>query len=71
MCKREAEKPQKIKRGQPKMRKKYLVIAIRWNASEKVQEPYVAGEFTDFINATLFRDAYNKYYSANAKIVEA
>ena len=53
------------------MRKKYLVIAIRWNASEKVQEPYVAGEFTDFINATLFRDAYNKYYSANAKIVEA
>lgn len=49
---------------------KYMVIAIKWSSEEQKQVKYVAGEFDEFMNASIFRDAYNKFYSANAYIVE-
>lgn len=49
---------------------KYIVIATKWSGEEEKQVKYVAGEFDEYMNAALFRDAYNKYYSASAYIVE-
>lgn len=50
--------------------KKYFVIAIHWDNEKKAQVKYIAGEFTTYINAAIFRDAYNAHYSANAEVVE-
>ena len=49
---------------------KYLVIAVKWDEGSKAQVKYVAGEFTNYMNANLFKKAYNDYYSANAEVVE-
>lgn len=49
---------------------KYFVIATHWDDKRKAPVKYIAGEFGRYINAALFRDAYNAYYSADAKIVE-
>ena len=50
--------------------KKYFVIATKWDSSKMTLVKYIAGEFTDFINATLFRDAYAEYYQTTARVVE-
>ena len=50
--------------------KKYLVIAVRWSDEEKAQVKYVAGEFPTYTNASIFRNAYNEFYQANAIVVE-
>lgn len=49
---------------------KYFVIAIKWDDTRKAQVKYIAGEFDSFVNANIFRTAYNQHYSANAEIVE-
>ena len=49
---------------------KYFVIAIHWDDKRKAQVKYIAGHFDNYMNASLFRKAYNEYYSANAVIVE-
>lgn len=49
---------------------KYFVIAIHWDEKRKAQVKYIAGQFDNYMNASIFRDAYNNYYSASAKIVE-
>ena len=49
---------------------KYFVIATRWDDKKRAQVKYIAGEFNSYMNASLFRDAYNNHYHANAKIVE-
>ena len=49
---------------------KYMVIAVKWDSEEKKQVKYVAGEFDVYMNASLFKQAYNEYYSADAYIVE-
>jgi len=49
---------------------KYFVIATHWDDKRKAPVKYVAGEFDRYMNAVLFRDAYNSYYSTDAKIVE-
>ena len=49
---------------------KYMVIATKWDSKEEKQVQYVAGEFDKYFNASLFKNAYNEYYSANAYIVE-
>ena len=43
---------------------KYFVIATCWN-DEKEE-----AEFDSYMNASIFRDAYDKYYSTYATIVE-
>ena len=49
---------------------KYFVIATCWNDEKGKAMKCIEGEFDSYMNASIFRDAYNKYYSANAKIVE-
>lgn len=47
---------------------KFYVVAGRWVKQKEEIEIYIAGEFESFMNATIFRKAYNEYYSTNAKI---
>lgn len=49
---------------------RYLVIATHWNENIKDQEKYVAGSFDKYLNAELFRNAYNEHFKSNAYIVE-
>ena len=49
---------------------KYFVIATHWDCKREAQVKYIAGEFDNYMNASLFRDAYNTHYHADAKIVE-
>lgn len=41
---------------------KYFVIATHWDDKRKAPVKYIAGEFDRYMNAVLFRDAYNSYY---------
>lgn len=49
---------------------KYFVIAKKWSNERQAVVKYIAGEFPSYINAAIFRDAYNVHYSANAVVVE-
>ena len=49
---------------------KYFVIATRWDDERKAQVKYIAGEFSNYANAKIFKEGYNAHYSANAMIVE-
>ena len=49
---------------------KYFVIATHWDDNRKAQVKYIAGQFDNYMNASLFKKAYNEYYSTNAVIVE-
>ncbi len=49
---------------------KYFVIAIHWDETKQAQVKYIAGEFSNYMNAKIFKDAYNTHYHANAEIVE-
>ena len=44
--------------------RKFYVVAKKWDDMAQKQVEYVAGEFPDWINARIFRDAYNEYYNA-------
>ncbi len=50
---------------------KYFVIATKWDDERKAQVKYIAGEFDSYVNAELFKKAYNTHYSADARVVEA
>ena len=52
------------------MNKRYYVIATVWSEEHKKQIRVIAGEFDSHMNATIFRDAYNKNYSADSVIVD-
>ena len=49
---------------------KYYVIAKMWSDEEKAVVDTVMGEFTTYVNAQIFRDAYNIRYSTLARIKE-
>lgn len=49
---------------------KYLVITTKWSEEVHDRIDVVAGAFDSYFNASLFRNAYNEYYSASAYIVE-
>lgn len=49
---------------------KYFVIDTRWDDERKAQVKYIAGEFSSYMNANIFKEAYNTYYRANAVIVD-
>ena len=49
---------------------KYFVIGKQWDNNRKAQVKYIAGQFDNYINASLFRRAYNERYSTDAVIVE-
>lgn len=48
---------------------KYYVIATRWDNEKMKSVQYIAGEFNKFINAEIFKLAYNEHFSSIAKIV--
>jgi len=50
--------------------KKYYVVAIKWDDNEKKQVEKVLGEFDDYMNANIFKQAYYKIYSCSPRIVE-
>lgn len=50
--------------------KKYFVKAKKWDEDKKKVIEYIAGEFDDWVNASIFRNAYNEYYKAEATVVE-
>lgn len=49
---------------------KYFVIATHWDNDKKAQVKYIAGEFSNYANASIFKNAYNEHYKATAVIVE-
>ena len=49
---------------------KYVVVATVWSHEHGKQIKKVAGMFDDFANAKIFRDAYNKHYSAHAILMD-
>lgn len=49
---------------------KYFVIATHWDDNKQAQVKYIAGEFNSYMNASLFKNAYNEHYKADASIVE-
>lgn len=55
---------------------KYFVIATCWNDEKGRAMKCIEGEFDSYMNASIFRDAYDKYYGydkydgTNAMIVE-
>ena len=48
---------------------KYLVVAKKWSEKEEKIVTYIAGQFENFVNAEIFRSAYNEHYGTNADIV--
>ena len=49
---------------------KYEVVATVWSEEQKKCIKVVIGEFDKFMNARIFANAYNGFYSAHAEIVE-
>lgn len=49
---------------------KFYVVATHWDDDVKSQLKYIAGEFTSFANANIFKLAYNEHYKADAVIVD-
>ena len=50
---------------------KDFVIATHWDDEKKAQVKYIAGQFDDYANASLFKRAYNECFHADAKVVES
>lgn len=46
----------------------YFVIAKHWDDEKKAQVNYIAGQFDNYMNASLFKNAYNEWYHADAVI---
>ena len=49
---------------------KYFVIASRWDEEKECIIKTIVGEFTEYIMASIFKEAYNEHFSADAKVVE-
>lgn len=49
---------------------KYEVWVTRWSEEHRNQIKVVAGEFTEYLNAKLFAQAYADHFHADTEIVE-
>lgn len=49
---------------------KYEVWATVWCNTLNSQVKICVGEFTNYINASIFKDAYNEHYYSDASILE-
>ena len=49
---------------------RYFVIASKWDREKECIIKTIVGEFTEYIMASIFKEAYNEHYRANAKVVE-
>lgn len=59
-----------IKNAEKEKVMKYQVWAVQFDREAGAQREFMIGEFNTYMNAKLFRDAYNAHYSANARIQE-
>ncbi len=50
--------------------KRFFVVATHWSDLEKAQVKYIAGEFSSYVNASIFKTAYSEYYRADAVVVD-
>lgn len=50
--------------------KRYFVVATKWSNEDKRVIKYIAGEFTDYVLANIFKVAYEEHYSTDAFIVD-
>ena len=50
--------------------KKYFVVATKWSNEDRAEIRYIAGEFTEYILARIFKEAYNEHYKADAIIID-
>lgn len=50
---------------------RYFVIATVWSEEVRKQVKIIAGEFDTYMNASLFKNAYNEHYNANAYIANS
>lgn len=50
--------------------KRFFVVATHWDDLEKAQVKYIAGEFSNYANASIFKAAYNEHYRADAVVVD-
>ena len=48
---------------------RYYVVAIRYNSELGRQEEYIAGEFNDYMNADIFRAAYDEKYKVTSLLI--
>ena len=49
---------------------KFEVLTTVWSNEQEKQVKVVAGEFDRYMNAKLFAEAYEKFYSAKVEIIE-
>lgn len=49
---------------------KYFVIATCWDSERNEKVKVIAGEFARYVDAALFRDAYNTHYHADAYVID-
>ena len=45
---------------------KYFVIATHWDDEKKAQAKYIAGEFSSYMNANIFKEAYTNLQFGSA-----
>ena len=57
-------------KGYKTMKKYYVIINKCDSTKNKMVEGMIIGEFDNFMNASLFANAYENYYSSSTKIVE-
>jgi hypothetical protein len=48
--------------------KRYFVWIIKWSGEEQKQVRALAGEFSTYVCAKIFADAYREHFSASAEI---
>lgn len=49
---------------------KYEVWITKWSDEHRSQIKIIAGEFTEYINAKIFAQAYANHYQATVEIIE-
>ena len=47
----------------------YFVVATKYDEKLEKLIKVIIGQFKDFANAKIFKDAYNEFYSTDAKVV--
>ena len=48
---------------------KYYVIAVKWSDKVQKQVKYIAGVFSEYVNASKFARAYSDTYKTDTEIV--
>ena len=49
---------------------RYFVVATQWSEKDNAQIKVIIGEFSRYIYASIFKDAYNDRYKADATVID-